>query len=109
MCAMGVLRPRRQVMVVGVVAVATVWMLAQGTRGAELALPVAATGLLVALARSGSDSTKQLLLAARRLARDARGLEADVLARLMADTGDPTPADVSFAKPAPMAAANGER
>lgn len=112
MCVMGVLRPRPRcrVVVAGVglgaaVAAATVWMLAQGTRGAELAnvlaLPVAIAGLLLALVgtRSGSDSAEQLRLAARRLARDVRGLETGMLARLMADTGDPAPADVSFAQP----------
>jgi len=112
MCDMGVLRPRprRRVAVAGslvaAVAAATVWMLAQDTRGAQmatvLALPVAVAGVLVALvaARSGSDSTEQLLLASRRLAGDVRGMEAGVLARLMADAGDPVPADVSFAQPA---------
>ncbi|MGH3922537.1 MAG: NACHT domain-containing protein, partial [Pseudonocardiaceae bacterium] len=108
---MGVLHPRRRVVVTGVglattVAVATAWMLAQDARGAEiatvLAFLVAIATLLVALigARSGSDSAEQLLLAARRLARDVRGLETGVLARLMADTGDPAPADLSFAQPA---------
>ncbi|MGH3914965.1 MAG: NACHT domain-containing protein [Pseudonocardiaceae bacterium] len=108
---MGVLRSRRRAVVAGVgllttVAAATAWMLAQDTRGAELAtvlgLPVAIAGLLVALigTRSDSDSAEQLLLAARRLARDVRGLETGVLARLMADTGDPAPADLSFAQPA---------
>jgi len=109
---MGVLRSRRRVVIAGVSlaaaagAAATVWLLAQDTRGAELAtvlaLPVALAGLLVTLvaARSGSDSTDQLLLASRRLARDVRSLEAGVLAQLMADTGAPAPADVSFAQPA---------
>ncbi|MGQ0773111.1 MAG: hypothetical protein ACT4NY_01610 [Pseudonocardiales bacterium] len=108
---MRVSRPRRRGVVAGVglaaaVVAATAWMLTQGTRGAELAnvlaLPVAVAGLLVALvaARSGSESTDQLRLTARRLARDVCGLETGVLARLMADTGDPAPADVSFTQPA---------
>jgi hypothetical protein len=57
-------------------------------------------GLLVTLAgaRTKSDSNDRLLGAARQLARDVRSQEAGVLARLMADSGDPAPAEVSFAR-----------
>jgi hypothetical protein len=82
-------------------------MLVLGSRGAMIAsvlgFSVAVAGLLlVALpeARAKSGSNDRLLEAARLLARDVRGQEAGVLARLMADSGDPKPADVSFAQPA---------
>ena len=108
---MSALRPRRRVVPVSVGLIAagtaaTVWMLTHGTRGAEiatvLALPVAVAGLLIAWfgSRMGSDSADQLRADACRLARDVRGQEAAVLATLMADSGDPHPAEVSFAQPA---------
>ena len=106
---MGESRSHRRV-VVGVlaaaVAAATVLMLALGSSGATIAsvlgFPVAVAALLVTLseARARSVSNDRLLAAARHLAREVRKLEADVLARLMADSGDPEPADVSFAQPA---------
>jgi hypothetical protein len=102
------LRSRRRAVVVGVLAAAavTVWMLVLGGRGAPIAtvlgFPVAVAGLLVALlqAQGKLDGNERLLSAARQLARDVRSQEAGVLARLMADSGDPAPADVSFAQPA---------
>ncbi|MGH3799506.1 MAG: hypothetical protein ACRDTD_05095 [Pseudonocardiaceae bacterium] len=101
---MGGLRAHRWV-VVGVLAAATVLMLALGSSGATIAnvlgFPVAVAALLVALieSRARSVGNDRLLATARQLARDVRDLEADVLARLMADSGDPKPADVSFAQP----------
>ena len=89
-----------------VVAAVVLWRLKQGAPVAEvmnwLMLLATVAGPLVALvvARSGSDGADQLRLAAQRLARDVRSQEAGVLARLMADTGDPAPADVSFTQPA---------
>jgi hypothetical protein len=80
-------------------------MLVLGSRGAMIAsvlgFLVAAAGLLLTLieARAKSVSNDRLLATARQLARGVRNLEADVLARLMADSGDPEPADVSFAQP----------
>jgi hypothetical protein len=87
------------------VAVATVWMLLLGSTGATiasvLAFPVTVAALLVALveAQAKSVSNDRLLVVARQLARDVRSQEAGALARLMADSGDPEPADVSFAQP----------
>ncbi|HSL07040.1 MAG TPA: hypothetical protein VK887_03585 [Pseudonocardiaceae bacterium] len=87
------------------VAVATVWMLLLGSSGATiasvLAFPVTVAALLVALveAQEKSVSNDRLLVVARQLARDVRSQEAGALARLMADCGDPEPADVSFAQP----------
>ncbi len=86
-------------------AAATVWMLALGSNGATIAgvlgFPVAVAALFVALIefRARSVSNDRLRAIAQQLARDVRDLEADVLARLMADSGDPKPADVSFAQP----------
>jgi hypothetical protein len=80
-------------------------MLVLGSRGAMIAsvlgFLVAAAGLLLTLieAQAKSVSNDRLLATARQLARGVRNLEADVLARLMADSGDPEPADVSFAQP----------
>ncbi len=80
-------------------------MLVLGSSGAAIAsvlgFPVAVAALLVALveARAKSVSSERLLAAARQLARDVRSQEARTLARLMADSGDPEPADVSFAQP----------
>ena len=108
MCAVGGLRSHRRV-VAGVlaaaVATAAVWMLVLGSRGVMIAsvlgFLVAAAGLLVALieAQARSVSNDRLLAVARQLARDVRSQEAGALARLMADSGDPEPADVSFAQP----------
>jgi hypothetical protein len=105
----GRLRSRRWVVVVGslfaAVAAATVWRLTQDseahiTRMLEfLAAVLGVLGVLVGV-RAKSDSKEGLLAAARQLARDVRSEEAAVLARLMADSGDPVPADVSFAQPA---------
>jgi hypothetical protein len=100
-------RSRRQLMAgVGVAAAlaAVVWMLTQGTRGAEIAtvlgLLVAGFTLRVAWADSTKSSDSELVAAARKLARDVRDQEAGILARLLADSGDPEPADLSFAQPA---------
>jgi MFS family permease len=108
---MGKLRPHRRV-AVGVLAAAvaavTVWMLLLGPRGATIAsvlgFSVAVAGLVVALvkARAEFGSNDRLLGAARQVARDVRNQEAAVLARLMADSGDLKPAEVSFAWPAPI-------
>ncbi len=88
---------------------ATVWMLeVLGSPAATilsvLGFFVGVAGLLVPLvdARAKPVSDDRLLAAARRLARDVHNREAGVLARLMADSGDPEPADVSFAQPARM-------
>lgn len=108
MCAMGGLRWHHRV-VAGVLAAAVVaaWMLEvlgplAKTIVSVLGLFVGVAGLRVALvdARAKSGSNDRLLAAARRLARDVRNREAGVLARLTADSGDPEPADVSFAQPA---------
>jgi hypothetical protein len=100
---------RRWVLIVGglfaAVTVVTVWGLTQDGEpriSSMLGFLVAVLGVLVVLAgvRAKSDSKDGLLAAARQLARDVRGEEAGVLIRLMADSGDPVPADVSFAQPA---------
>ncbi|MGH3902872.1 MAG: NACHT domain-containing protein [Pseudonocardiaceae bacterium] len=91
---------------VAAVVAATVGMLLLGSRGATIASVLgAAVGMIALLvtlveahARSGSND--RLLAAARRLARDVRSQEAGALTRLMADSGDPKPAEVSFAQPA---------
>lgn len=108
-CRMRPVNSLRQRAVVGVllaaVAAVTVGMLLLGSRGGTVASVLAAAVGMVALlvtlldahARSGSHD--RLLAAARQLARDVRGQEAGALARLMADEGDPKPAEVSFAQP----------
>ncbi len=82
---------------------AVAWMLAQGTRGAEIAtvlgLLVAGLALFVARPASADAGNRELGAVARRLARDVHDQEAGVLARLLADSGDPVPADLSFAQP----------
>lgn len=91
---------------VAAVAAVTVWMLVLGPRGVPIAVvlgfPVTVAGLVVALvgAQAKSDSNDRLLAAARKLASVVRDQEAGVLFRLMDDTADPRPADVSFAQPA---------
>jgi len=87
------------------VAAVTVSMLMLGPQGLPIAIalgfPVAVAGLVVALfeAQVKSHSKDRLLTAARQLARDVRSQEAGVLDRLMADSGDPEPADLSFTQP----------
>ncbi|MGH3754972.1 MAG: hypothetical protein ACRDRP_20195 [Pseudonocardiaceae bacterium] len=107
---MGGLRWHRLV-VAGVLAAAvvavTVWLLEVLGPRAEtivnvLGFFVGVAALLVPLvdAWAKSVSDDRLLAAARKLACDVRDREADVLAKLMADSGDPEPAEVSFAQPA---------
>jgi hypothetical protein len=103
------LRSHRRV-VAGVLAVAvaavTGSMLLLRPSGATvlgvLGLSVAVAGLLVTVveAWAKSRSKERLLDVARKLARVVRDQEAGVLARLMANSGDPAPAEVSFAQPA---------
>lgn len=91
-----------------VVAATTVWRLTQ-VSAADIAKwlgpPLLAavlslfTSLFMAWAKSVSDD--QLLAIAKQLARDVRDQEAGALARLMADSGDLKPADVSFSPPTP--------
>ncbi len=70
-----------------------------------LALPLAVLGLLAAVVaviiavRQATAEGERLLSAAQRLAGDVRKQEEAALARLVADTGDPRPADVAFAQP----------
>jgi hypothetical protein len=105
------LRPRRWVGPAGVtlvvVVVATVCVLpALGFVDATMASSLASVATIVAAfitiaeKRAKSVSNDQLLVTAQKLARDVRDQEAGVLTRLMADSGDPKPADVSFAQPA---------
>lgn len=92
-----------------VVLAATGWMLAWGTRGAEIAnvwaLPVAVSGLAATLfgwtLRPSAADQRVLAAAARALARDVAEQEAAAQQRLLADTGDARPANVRFAQPAP--------
>ncbi|MGB6163450.1 MAG: hypothetical protein WBF75_12950 [Pseudonocardiaceae bacterium] len=89
-----------------VVAAATVWRLTQvsATDIAKLLGPSLVTAvfglsapLIMAWVKSVSDD--QLLETAKQLARKVHDQEASALARLMADSGDLKPADVSFAPP----------
>jgi len=88
-------------------AAAVWWLLSRGTRGAELAnvlaLPVAVIGLLVTALgwswRSLPPTSDDMLTAARRLCRLVGEQEATTQQRLLADTGDPRPADVEFVQP----------
>lgn len=97
------------VAVVLALAVATWWLLTRDTRGAEvatvLALPVAILSLaaavittVVALRENGTKDTT-LLAAARELAGVIRMQESTALSRLVADTGDTRPANVTFTQP----------
>jgi hypothetical protein len=87
---------------VATVVAAAVWMTQDprllGFLTAVLGLLGAVLGLIAAWVKS--DSNDRLLAAAWQLARDVRSHEAGALARLMADSGDPKPANVSFAQPA---------
>jgi hypothetical protein len=94
--------------VVGAVAVAgTWWLLSRGTRGAEIATVLGLVGLLVPavprvvtwLVAGESNESKRLLSAARRLAGKVREREENVLARLLADIGEPQPAKLEFSQP----------
>jgi hypothetical protein len=86
----------------------TGWLLATGTRGAEianiLALPVAVVGLAATLfgLRLRPQATQPAILAAamRGLAAEVAEREAVVLQQLLADTGAAAPADVEFAQAA---------
>lgn len=102
---MGGMRSYHRMAAVGTLVAATGGMLLLGFHGATivnvLGLSVAVLGLLVTLveAQAKSSSGDRLRAAAQQLARDVRNQEADVLARLMADSGDPKPADLPFAQP----------
>ncbi|MCC8251554.1 NACHT domain-containing protein [Saccharothrix luteola] len=86
----------------------TAWMLLHGTRGAEIAnvfaLPVGLLG--VALSASGFSlrphvyGAAELDIEARRLATRIATREAEVLRRLLSDSGHAVPADLRFAQPA---------
>ncbi|MEO7193790.1 MAG: hypothetical protein ABIZ05_03055 [Pseudonocardiaceae bacterium] len=92
---------------VAVVVVAAVGMLALGSRGMVIVSVVGPLvgiiGLFVTITgqRASSVSNDRLRESAQELARKVRDQEANALARLMADSGDPKPADVSFTQPAP--------
>jgi len=86
----------------------TWWLLIKDTRGAEiatvLALTVSVLSVLVAVVAlvvgwPVVDESKRLLSAARRLAGEVRKQEENVLVRLLADMGDPRPAEVEFSQP----------
>jgi NACHT domain len=102
---MGRVRSCRPAVAVGVLAAATVCMLALGSLGvtiaAVLSSSAAVAGLLVAVleAREKSVSDDRLRAVAQQLARDVHDQETAVLARLTADRADVKLADVSFAQP----------
>jgi len=89
-----------------VLAATTWWMLARGTRGAEianvLALPISVAGLGAALfgisLRPPVSDHGVLLLAARDLAGAVARHEAAIQQRLLSDTGDARPANVGYAQ-----------
>jgi hypothetical protein len=94
---------------VAALAAATWWLLAQHTRGAEiagvLALPVTAIATVTALATAWPRREpkeidhERLVAAARNLARKVAREESRERELLLADTGDPRPADLTFAQP----------
>lgn len=104
---MGGLLSRRWAAVAGglfVAVAAAVWILTQDseahiTRTLEFLAAVLSVLAVLIQVRVKSDGTEGLLAAARQLARDVRSEETGVLARLIADSGNPAPANVTFAQP----------
>ncbi|MBW0009009.1 MAG: NTPase, partial [Pseudonocardiales bacterium] len=104
------LRPGRPAVVVGglgtAAVAAVVCTLVLGSRGAMIASVLGSLATVASLfvtitgVRARSVTNDRLLDTARQLARKVRSQEAEVLARLVADSGDPEPADVSFTQPA---------
>lgn len=84
----------------------TAWLLKNphgGDIATVLSLPVAILGLALTVAgvslRPAVTDHHVLVRAARAIARQVAAQEAATMTRLLADVGDPHPADVSFARP----------